>query len=106
MPKNFNEDKGYLPCEEYTLEESKLLDEILAYRINEAGYGTRAGAVAAARFLTLEFPYRIAYYWETGRLNNTGKDYVDGEGRYYHKGLYLHESKYADLEASALGPKI
>jgi hypothetical protein len=106
MPKNFNEDKGYLPCEEYTLDESKLLDEILAYRINEAGYGTRAGAVAAARFLTLEFPYRIAYYWETGRLNNTGKDYVDGEGRYYHKGLYLHESKYADLEASALGPKI
>ena len=106
MPKKFNEDKDYLPCEEYTLEESELLDEVLEYRINEAGYQTRAGAVAAARFLTLEFPYRIAYYWETGRLTNTGKDYVDGEGRYYHKGLYLHKNKYEDIKASALGPKI
>ena len=106
MPKKFNEKKSYLPCERFNLEESVLLDEILEYRISEAGYQTRAGAVAAARFLTLEFPYRIAYYWETGRLNNTGKNYVDGEGRYYHKGLYLHESKIKDIEASLLGPKI
>lgn len=106
MPKTFNEKKSYLPCERFNLEESALLDEILEHRINEAGYQTRAGAVAAARFLTLEFPYRIAYYWETGRLNNTGKNYVDGEGRYYHKGLYLHESKIDDIEASLLGPKI
>lgn len=106
MPNTFDDKKEYLPCNEYTLEESRLLDEILEYRINEAGYQTRAGAVAAARFLTLEFPYRIAYYWETGRLNNTGKKYVDGEGRYYHKGLYLHESKKESIVASALGPQI
>ena len=106
MPYTFNDKKDYLPCNEYTLEESQLLDEILEYRISEAGYQTRAGAVAAARFLTLEFPYRIAYYWETGRLNNTGKKYVDGEGRYYHKGLYLHESKKESIVASALGPQI
>ena len=104
MPNNFNDKKDYLPCNEYTLEESQLLDEILEYRISEAGYQTRAGAVAAARFLTLEFPYRIAYYWETGRLNNTGKKYVDGEGRYYHKGLYLDSSKYDSIEASLFGP--
>ena len=106
MPYTFNDKKDYLLCNEYTLEESQLLDEILEYRISEAGYQTRAGAVAAARFLTLEFPYRIAYYWETGRLNNTGKKYVDGEGRYYHKGLYLHESKKESIVASALGPQI
>lgn len=106
MPETFDDKKDYLPCNEYTLEESQLLDEILEYRISEAGYQTRAGAVSAARFLTLEFPYRIAYYWETGRLNNTGKKYVDGEGRYYHKGLYLHESKKQSIVASALGPQI
>lgn len=106
MPNKFNDKKPYLPCDEYTLEESQLLDQILEYRIESAGYQTRAGAVAAARFLTLEFPYRIAYYWETGRLNNTGKAYMDGEGRYYHKGLYLHESKKADIVASGNGPQI
>ncbi len=104
VPKNFDEDKAFLGCHEFDENEAKLLDEILAYRIDEAGYGTRAGAVAAARFLTLEFPYRISYYWEAGRLNNTGKHYVDGEGRYYHKGLYLHESKEDDMVASLFGP--
>lgn len=103
-PKNFNSSKDFLTCGVFSDDEAKLLDEILEYRINEAGYETRAGAVAAARFLTLEFPYRISYYWENGRLNNTGTHYVDGEGRYYHKGLYLSESKYKDIEASLQGP--
>ena len=62
MPKEFNSKKMFLGCEQFTYDEAKLLDEILEYRIKEAGYGTRAGAVAAARFLTLEFPYRISYY--------------------------------------------
>lgn len=102
-PKKFNDDKKFLTCKAYTQEEAALLDEILAYQIEKAGYGTRAGAVEAARFLTLEFPYRLSYYWESGRLNNTGKHYVDGEGRYYHKGLYLDTSKYKDIEASLFG---
>lgn len=106
MPTKFDDKKEYLPCNEYTLEESQLIDQILEHRVNSAGYQTRAAAVAAARFLTLEFPYRIAYYWETGRLNNTGKAYMDGEGRYYHKGLYLHETKKADIVASGNGPQI
>lgn len=103
-PKTFNNDKEFLSCAVYTHEEAMLLDEILAFRIEEVGYGTRAAAVEAARFLTLEFPYRISYYWESGRLNNTGRHYVDGEGRYYHKGLYLDESKYDSIEASLFGP--
>ncbi len=103
-PKTFDDKKDFLSCEVYTAEEAKLLDEILENRIEQAGYGTRAGAVEAARFLTLEFPYRISYYWENGRLNNTGRHYVDGEGRYYHKGLYLDKSKYDSIEASLFGP--
>ena len=66
-PKKFDKKKKYLPCKEFTEEESKLLDEILAYRVEEVGYGTRAAAVEVARFLTLEFPYRITYFYETGR---------------------------------------
>lgn len=103
-PKTFNNNKEFLSCAVYTHEEAMLLDEILEFRIEEVGYGTRAAAVEAARFLTLEFPYRISYYWESGRLNNTGRHYVDGEGRYYHKGLYLDESKYESIEASLFGP--
>ena len=101
MPKEFNAKKSYLACEQFTEEEAQLLDEILAYRIAQAGYGTRAGAVAAARFLTLEFPYKISYYFENGRLNGTGTHYVDGEGRYYHQGLYLSKSKYDQLVPGA-----
>ncbi len=106
MPKTFNYNKRYLPCNEYTLEESKLLDVILEYRISEAGYGTRAGAVAAARFLTLEFPYRLTYFYESGRVSNTSPYWADGEGRYYHKGLYLHKEKIKDLNGFGNGPAI
>jgi len=104
VPTEFNSNKSTLTCQQFSTEEATLLDEILEYRIAEAGYQTRAGVVAAARFLTLEFPYKISYYWENGRLNNTGTHYVDGEGRYYHKGLYLDETKYDSIVASLFGP--
>ncbi len=103
-PAEFNLEKPYLACKEYNGEKAQLIDEILEYRINEVGVGTRAAAVEAARFITLEFPRRIAYYWENGRLFKTGNHYVDGEGRYYHKGMYLDESKYQDIVASMQGP--
>jgi hypothetical protein len=106
MPNKFDKKKKYLPCKKFTEEEAKLLDEILAYRVEEVGYGTRAAAVEVARFLTLEFPYRITYFYETGRLNTPGRAKVDGEGRYYHKGLYLHTSKYNDLAYTGNGPAI
>ena len=89
---DFNYDKSYLSCGLYTKEDNDLLDKILESRVNRGGYGTRAGAVEAARFLTMEFPYRINYFSENGRMADWPK--VDGEGRFYHKGLYLHESRF------------
>lgn len=65
--------KTRLTCNRYTLEESILLDKILASRVEEAGVGTRAGVASAARFLSLEFPYAIRYFYENGRLENWGK---------------------------------
>ena len=107
--------KELLPCNAYTEEEAKELDEILEYKINNAGYQTRAGALAAARFLTLEFQYRVPYYYETGRIKYENKScnmsnintyIVDGEGRYYHKGLYLADSKKELITSSKEGPAI
>lgn len=90
--------KPYLPCKRYSNEENILLDKILESRVKEMGEGTRGGVLAAARFITLEFPYTIGYFNENGRLNGHGyRPYIDGEGRYYHKGLYLSEEKYKDI---------
>ena len=93
-------DKPFLECGQYTKEENDLIDKILMYRVNNAGYSSRAGVVAAARFLLIEFPYKIDYFYENGRISNN----VDGEGRYYHKGLYLNESRYEELINSIEGP--
>ena len=100
MPKNFNNNKSYLPCGKYTKEENDLLDEILKDRINDAGYKTRAGVVAAARFLALEFPYKIRYFSENGRETTNG---VQGEGRYYNEGLYLHSSRFVNIKKPMMG---
>ena len=102
---NPNPNKTAVGCQTYTEEDNDILDKILKSRVVEAGLGTRAGVIAAARFLTLEFPYRITYFSENGRLtsfNNTS--YVDGEGRYYHEGLYLHKSRYKNIKKSSTGP--
>jgi len=100
--------KPYVTCRQFSTEEAELLDNILFDRINEAGYGTRAGVVAAARFLTLEFSYRIHYFYENGRLTESPYKIVDGEGRYYHRGLYLSENKFSSLQPGAklVGPAI
>ena len=94
-PEEFDYGKPYIECGRYSKEDNDLFDEILEARINDVGYKTRAGAVESARFLTLEFPYRITYFSENGRLN--GYPTVDGEGRYYHKGLYLDSSRFENL---------
>lgn len=102
-----NNDKEYLSCNKYSKEENEYLDKILEYKINKVGYKTRAAAVEAARFLTLEFKYKIHYFYENGRLLTNGtRSYVDGEGRYYHKGLYLNDYKKEDIIASQYGPSI
>ena len=98
--------KEILPCNRYSEEEGTLLDQMLAYKVSEAGYQTRAGVVAAARFLALQFPYKIPYFYENGRVNHTGVNFADGEGRYYHKGLYLTDSKKQYIVASVSGPVI
>lgn len=100
-----NANKTILTCGLYTKEENDLLDKILESRVNTAGVGTRAGVLAAARFITLEFPYRLSYFSENGRVTTYGNTtYVDGEGRYYHKGLYLHESRTNNITTSMYGP--
>ena len=92
-------EKPFLSCGVYTQEENDYLDLILKTKIAERGYQTRAAAVQAARFLTLQFPYRMNYFYENGRLPS-----CDGEGRYYHEGLYLHASRSENLEKSVAGP--
>lgn len=107
MSRRYNYDRRYLSCGAFSSNEARLLDKILFDRVKEAGEGTRAGVVAAARFLTLEFPYRISYFSENGRLANySGGRRVDGEGRFYHKGLYLDESKFDEIEYVDKGPNV
>lgn len=104
-PLEYIDNKNFLSCGRYTKEENDLLDEILAYRVNRVGKKTRAGVVEAARFILLEFPYKISYFGENGRLSNFDRtNYVDGEGRYYHEGLYLHESRFDNIAKSMFGP--
>ena len=93
----YDYNKKYLSCNKYTASDNDLFDEILKSKIENVGYKTRAGVVEAARFLTLDFPYRINYFYENGR-QTTNK--VDGEGRYYHIGLYLDSSRYSNLTGS------
>ena len=95
----FNLDKPKLTCGVYSEEQNDYLDSLLEERVNYAGKGTRGAAIAAARFLTLSFPYKVTYFYEHGRLDTyyKGQPKVDGEGRYHHLGLYLHESRFANI---------
>lgn len=97
-----NSDKEYLAEGQYSKQENEYLDTVLKYLINNADYQSRAGVVEAARFLTLRFNYRLNYFYETGRLG--GRFIVDGEGRYYHLGLYLNDYKFSEIEKSYNGP--
>ena len=103
-----NKTKTKIPCNHYTKEEAALLDAILASIVKESGEKTRGAVVNVARFLPLQFKYRVPYFFENGRLQTKtpGKRIVDGEGRYYKKGLYLHESKKADITKIGWGPAI
>ena len=102
-----NNKKAKLTCQQYTEEEAHLLDEILFDRVNSVGYATRASVVEAARFLTMSLPVKIPYFFENGRLNNhPGRPKADGEGRYYHKGLYLSTDKIEEITAIKAGPAI
>lgn len=98
-----------LPCGLYNNEQAAFLDNALQSRISFVGEKTRAAVVEAARFLALNFAYRIPYFYENGRLDgSTGHPYADGEGRFYHKGLYLSDDKYSVLDPNGIveGPQI
>ena len=97
----FDMNKDYVPCNGYSKEDVDLLDKILENKVEKAGLGTRAAAVVVSRFLPLEFPYLVPYFYENGRLTTNG---VDGEGRYYHKGLYLGTDKEKEITSSLYGP--
>ena len=107
VPMEINNKKKTVPCNHYTEEEAAILDDILKTRIETKGEGTRAALIEAIRFLTLSFEYKVPYFFESGRLANYGTiKHVDGEGRYYKKGLYLSESKKKDITATFVGPAI
>lgn len=100
-PAQLNNSKKIVPCNKYSSEELEELDKILESRVEAGGVGTRAAAVNVSRFLTLEFPYKIPYFYENGRISTNG---VDGEGRYYRKGLYLGVEKQKQIEKVMVGP--
>ena len=95
--------RDYITCDEFSKEDNDLVDEILFNRISKVGKYTRAAVVEAARFMTLEFSKRIPYFAENGRLSMNG---IDGEGRYYHEGMFLNSSRYSLIEDSMHGPKV
>lgn len=98
--------KKFLPCHAYTEEEAHIIDEALRTRVLNKGEGTRAALIETIRFMTLSFKYKVSYFYENGRMHESGVRKADGEGRYYHKGLYLSEDKFKDIKASHKGPSI
>ena len=99
---SINNSRELMPCNSFTEEQIALVDKILETKINDAGVGTRAAATEAARFITLELKYKVPYFYENGRLTYSFQ--VDGEGRYYHKGLYLGEAKEKEITLTRSGP--
>ena len=98
--------KNFLPCHAYTEEEAHIIDEALRTRVLNKGEGTRAALIETIRFMTLSFKYKVSYFYENGRMHESGVRKADGEGRYYHKGLYLSEDKFKDIKVSHKGPAI
>ncbi len=98
--------KKFLPCHAYTEEEAHIIDEALRTRVLNKGEETRAALIETIRFMTLSFKYKVSYFYENGRMHESGVRKADGEGRYYHKGLYLSEDKFKDIKVSHKGPAI
>jgi hypothetical protein len=53
--------KEYVTCNQFTNGQAAMIDSILESRVNDAGYGTRAGVVEAARFLVGALDYKVPY---------------------------------------------
>lgn len=70
--------KPFMKCKTYTADDKTRLNAILKNAVDDAGYGTRAGAVEAARFLVGGLDYKVPYLGpkkidsSLGRYNKTG----------------------------------
>lgn len=85
----YDNNKPIITCDSYTEAERQKLESLLEESVQNAGYGTRAGVVAAARFLVGGLEYRIPYL---GPKNEE----IDPDGclgRYNKKGLNIANSK-------------
>ena len=76
--------KEKMSCNTYTVEDKVELDEKLKKAVEEAGYGTRAGVVEAARFLVGNLDYKVPYMGT--------KAENDAIGRYKKVGLNIGTS--------------
>ena len=56
-----NNTKPFMRCNTYTAQDKIKYDAMLKQLVTEAGYGTRAGVVAAARFLVGGLDYKVPY---------------------------------------------
>ncbi len=73
--------KPFMTCKSYTSQDKIKYDAMLKQVVQEAGYGTRAGVVAAARFLVGGLDYKVPYL---------GPKQVDTSlGRYRNIGLNI-----------------
>ncbi len=68
-----NNTKPQIRCNTYTSSDKIILDSKLKQVINEAGYGSRAGVVAAARFLVGGLDYKIRYQGPKSENNVIGR---------------------------------
>ena len=76
-----NNTKPFMSCNTYTSADKIRLDAMLKKVVSDAGYGTRAGVVAAARFLVGGLDYKVPYL---------GPKVVDSSlGRYQKIGLNI-----------------
>ena len=62
---------GSMTCGMYSASELQVRNDTLAQRVNTAGRGTRAGVVAAARYLSSEIGIIIPY-WYGGKYDKVG----------------------------------
>jgi hypothetical protein len=81
--------KPYISCNSYTASDRIALETNLKSEVEMAGYGTRAGVVAAARFLVGGLEYKIKYLGP----KNSAIDPNGILGRYNKEGLNIANNK-------------
>lgn len=78
--------KPFISCNTYNLSDRVVLESKLKRAVSDAGYGTRAGVVEAARFLVGGLDYKIPYLgpktvnFNLGRYPNVGLNIGHNEG--------------------------